>query len=54
MEHAIKLFTEKYCGASITIGRIEAKMKYTHEIIKLFKRIPLIEAKIDGIRFVRE
>ena len=35
VEHAIKLSTEKYCGASITVGRSGAKMKYTHEIIEL-------------------
>lgn len=33
VEHAIKLSTEKYYGASITVGRSRAKMKYTHEII---------------------
>ena len=36
VEHAIKLSTEKYCGASITVGRSGAKMKYTHEIIELW------------------
>ncbi len=35
VEHAIKLSTRKYCGASITVGRSEAKMKYTNEIIEL-------------------
>ena len=30
---AIELSTQKYCGASITLGRSGTKMKYTHEIV---------------------
>ena len=33
IERAIKLSTEKYCGASITLSRSGTKMKYTHEIV---------------------
>ena len=33
VERAIELSTEKYCGASITLGRSGTKMKYTHEIV---------------------
>ena len=33
VKRAIELSTEKYCGASITLGRSGTKMKYTHEII---------------------
>tara|TARA_B100000945_G_scaffold57057_1_gene42072 strand:- start:1303 stop:1713 length:411 start_codon:yes stop_codon:yes gene_type:complete len=32
VKRAIELSTEKYCGASITLGRSGTKMKYTHEI----------------------
>ena len=35
VERAIKLSTETYCGASITLGRSGTKMEYTHEIINL-------------------
>ena len=35
VERAIELSTEKYCGASITLGRSGTKMKYTHEIVKI-------------------
>ena len=33
VKRAIELSTEKYCGASITLGRSGTKMKYTHEIV---------------------
>ncbi len=33
VERAIELSTEKYCGASITLGRSGTIMKYTHEIV---------------------
>ena len=32
-----KLWSEKYCGASITVARSGTKMKYTHEIIDVSK-----------------
>ena len=35
VERAIELSTEKYCGASITLGRSGTKMKYTHEIVNI-------------------
>ena len=35
VERAIKLSSETYCGASITLGRSGTKMAYTHEIINL-------------------
>ena len=37
VERAIKLSSEKYCGASITVARSRTKMKYTHEIIDVSK-----------------
>ena len=37
VKRAIKLSTEKYCGASITVARSGTKMKYTHEIIDVSK-----------------
>ena len=37
VERAIKLSSEKYCGASITVARSGTKMKYTHEIIDVSK-----------------
>ena len=33
VERAIELSNDKYCGASITLGRSGTKMKYTHEIV---------------------
>ena len=33
VKRAIELSTEKYCGASITLGRSGTKMKYSHEIV---------------------
>jgi putative redox protein len=38
VKHAIKLSTEKYCGASIMVGRSGTNMKYTHEIIDVSKK----------------
>ena len=35
VKRAIELSTEKYCGASITLGRSGTKMKYTHQIENL-------------------
>ncbi len=35
VKRAIELSTEKYCGASITLGRSGTTMKYTHEIVNL-------------------